>query len=370
MVRKLVVVEDRVAVWPLAVSCWVLVGFVAQPHARTPTKAMMNVGIRQLPDLHANKCDNTCLILSGLCHRARPGVSQDAGSWVIRTYWYMRVLLYSDPGSSMARAERFLVADPFSPSVIATVTSRIASGPLASSSDNAWLTVEDDSSRVLGLAMHTPPHNMFLSRMPEDAAFALAREVAQSGRNLSGVNGVTGSTTAFARAWEQTTGHHSVVVRETRMYRLNELRMPTAVGQADRAGPSEDLGLVTNWLAAFHDEAQSHAPVEDWSAVAQRRMNAGEVHLWRVDGVAVAVAGVSQAVAGVARVGPVYTPPSSRGNGYGSCVTAAATSAALAEGAQHVVLYTDLANPTSNSIYQNIGYEPDHDAEERVFEAE
>ena len=64
----------------------------------------------------------------------------------------------------------------------------------------------------------------------------------------------------------------------------------------------------------------------------------------------------------------MYTPQTSRGNGYGSSVTAAATSAALAEGAQHVVLYTDLANPTSNSIYQNIGYQPDHDAEERVFE--
>ena len=152
------------------------------------------------------------------------------------------------------------------------------------------------------------------------------------------------------------------------MYRLTELRMPKAVGQADRAGPSQDLGLVANWLAAFHDEAQPHAPVDDWTAVAQRRMSAGELHLWRVDGVPVAVAGVSRAVGGVARVGPVYAPQTSRGNGYGSSITAAATSAALTEGAQHVVLYTDLANPISNSIYQNIGYRPDHDAEERVFE--
>ena len=252
--------------------------------------------------------------------------------------------------------------------MIATVTTRIASGALGNSSDNAWLTVEEDGSRVVGLAMHTPPHNMFLSRMPENAAFVLAREVAHSGRKPSGVNGVLGSTTAFARAWEETTGHPSIVVRETRMYRLVELHVPSAAGQADRAEASQDLGVVTEWLAAFHDEAQPHAPVDDWTAVAQRRMNAGELHLWRVDGEPVAVAGVSRAVAGVARVGPVYTPQTSRGNGYGSSVTAAATSAALTEGAQHVVLYTDLANPISNSIYQNIGYQPDHDAEERAFE--
>jgi RimJ/RimL family protein N-acetyltransferase len=278
----------------------------------------------------------------------------------------MRVSVYSDPKEFLVRAERFLVADPFSPSVIATVTTRFASGVLSYGSDNAWLTVED-GSRVVGLAMHTPPHNMFLSRMPEDAAFALAREVARSGRTPSGVNGALVSTGAFARAWEETTGHRSGVVRKTRMYRLNELRMPKAVGQVDQAGP-KDLSLVANWLAAFHDEAQPHAPVDDWSALAERRMSAGEFHLWRVDDVPVAVAGVSRAVAGVARVGPVYTPQTSRGNGYGSSVTAAATSAALSGGAQHVVLYTDLENPISNSIYQNIGYQPDHDAEERAFE--
>jgi predicted GNAT family acetyltransferase len=63
----------------------------------------------------------------------------------------------------------------------------------------------------------------------------------------------------------------------------------------------------------------------------------------------------------------VYTPPAFRRRGYGTAVTAHATANALAHGAEHVVLYTDLANPTSNSIYQKIGFVPDHDAEERAF---
>jgi predicted GNAT family acetyltransferase len=80
-----------------------------------------------------------------------------------------------------------------------------------------------------------------------------------------------------------------------------------------------------------------------------------------------AVAGVSPAAAGVARVGPVYTPPAARGRGYGSAVTATASQAAIDAGASHVVLYTDLSNPTSNAIYQAIGYRPDHDADEVAF---
>jgi predicted GNAT family acetyltransferase len=79
------------------------------------------------------------------------------------------------------------------------------------------------------------------------------------------------------------------------------------------------------------------------------------------------MAAVTAPAAGVARVGPVYTPPAHRRRGHGSAVTAAATTAAIAGGAEDVVLYTDLANATSNAIYQAIGYRPDHDAEERAF---
>jgi RimJ/RimL family protein N-acetyltransferase len=280
----------------------------------------------------------------------------------------MRVTTYSDPEVFLVQAEPLLRSDPFSPNVIATVTTRIASGAVPGGPDHLWVTIERNDAEVVGLAMHTPPHNMFVSRMPEEAALVLAREMADSGRNLPGVNGAVASTRVFARAWEQSTGCSSTLARETRMYRLVELRWPEAVaGQAHRAETSRDLGLVTEWFAAFHDEAQSHAPVDDWAAMAQRRMDAGDLHLWHAEGVPVALAGVTGAVAGVARVGPVYTPDRWRGNGYGSSVTAAATSAALGAGAENVVLYTDMANSISNSIYQRIGYRSDHDAEERTF---
>jgi predicted GNAT family acetyltransferase len=66
-------------------------------------------------------------------------------------------------------------------------------------------------------------------------------------------------------------------------------------------------------------------------------------------------------VADVSRIGPVYTPTDRRGNGYGSAVTAAAALWAREHGAQDVVLFTDVANPTSNAIYQRIGFEPVND---------
>ena len=64
---------------------------------------------------------------------------------------------------------------------------------------------------------------------------------------------------------------------------------------------------------------------------------------------------------------PVYTPPEHRGTGYGSAVTAAVSQHALDAGARDVILFTDLANPTSNSIYQKIGYRPVYDSTELEF---
>ena len=63
-------------------------------------------------------------------------------------------------------------------------------------------------------------------------------------------------------------------------------------------------------------------------------------------------------VAGVSRIGPVYTPPASRRHGYGAAATAACTGTRWTRGARQVVLFTDQANPTSNGIYQRIGFRP------------
>lgn len=96
--------------------------------------------------------------------------------------------------------------------------------------------------------------------------------------------------------------------------------------------------------------------------LAARRAANGELHLWEVEGRPVALAGLSPVLAGMTRVGPVYTPPELRTNGYASAVTAAVSALAGERGAAQVLLYANLANPTSNSIYQRIGYRPVEDS--------
>jgi predicted GNAT family acetyltransferase len=280
----------------------------------------------------------------------------------------VRVDFHVGPRQFLAAAESLLRLDPFSTNVIAVIAARIAVGDESDSEHHLWATIEDVEGHIIGAAMHTPPHHLFVSRMPAAAAQSLAQAVADTGRDLPGVNGAVEATRPFAETWANRTGRTSSVITAMRMYRLGQLTSPYGVaGEAIAAATPRDVELVAGWLAAFHAEAQPHAPTGDWGLLAERRVRSGQIHLWRDAGIVVSIAGVSAPALGVARVAPVYTPPAYRRRGYGAAVTAQATAVALRAGAEHVVLYTDLANPTSNSIYQRIGYTPDHDAEERAF---
>lgn len=280
----------------------------------------------------------------------------------------MRVDFHAGARPFLAAAEPLLRTDPLSTNVMAVVARRIVAGEEPNRDDYLWATIAAHRGTIVGAAMHTPPHHVFVSRIPRAAAKSLAQAIVSSGRALPGVNGAVEATRPFAAAWEARTGRVSSVVTAMRLYRLGQLiRPPTGAGAAVVAAAPGDVDLVASWLAAFHEEARPEAPILDWGGLAERRVRTGQVHLWRDGETAVSLAMVSAPAAGVARVGPVYTPGAYRRRGFGAAVTSAATAAALEAGADNVVLYTDLANPTSNSIYQRIGYTPDHDAEERAF---
>jgi predicted GNAT family acetyltransferase len=131
---------------------------------------------------------------------------------------------------------------------------------------------------------------------------------------------------------------------------------PPPPGSA-RAATPDDLALAVRWLRAFEEETDvTRTNVE---AGARERLDGNRLWLWETDsGEPVALAARTATAAGVARVAPVYTPPEHRRRGYGAAVTAAITADALERDAAHVVLFTDVENPTTNAIYQQIGFRP------------
>ena len=215
---------------------------------------------------------------------------------------------------------------------------------------------------VAAAFVRTPPYPLRLSAMPPEAAAELAVTLAGAGRELSAVAGEKAAAQAFAAAWERETGAGSAVHTDERLYRLGELTDPSPLPQGSvRLATPDDTDLLVQWFTDFMVEAEVGVPGEDHRPAVERRIADGLLHVWEHDGRAVSFAGVSAVLAGMSRIGPVYTPPKDRGRGYASGVVAAGSAHALASGAAEVLLYTDLANPTSNSIYQKLGYRPVED---------
>jgi RimJ/RimL family protein N-acetyltransferase len=223
---------------------------------------------------------------------------------------------------------------------------------------------------VTGAFLHTPRFPVVLT----DVAPAVAAELAAvtlAGRPLPGVNARPEVARAFAAAWQRANGGAVHVHRNQRLYRLAGLSWPDpAPAGAARIADDSDLPLLAQWFAAFEFEVHEVGRGSDQAAAARERIGYQGLTIWEAGGEPVAMAGATRQVAGMARIGPVYTPPAHRGRGYGSAATAAASQRLLDHGAEDVVLFTDLANPVSNSIYQRIGYRPVEDRVSLEFRAD
>lgn len=124
-----------------------------------------------------------------------------------------------------------------------------------------------------------------------------------------------------------------------------------------RVAVAADLELVVSYILGFRSEI-GEAHLTDHREIAARRIGNGEFFLWqRDDCVPVAIAGATGTTRSGVRIVLVYTPPEHRGQGYASSLVAALSQHMLDGGRDFCFLFTNVANPTSNKIYRDIGYQ-------------
>jgi hypothetical protein len=235
-----------------------------------------------------------------------------------------------------------------------------------------YLMLLEHGGDTVCVALMTPPHNIVLSLGDDESIRALAAEVFDAGIPVPGVTGAAKEARTFADAWSELTGATAELNFNQRIYKLTEVRAPATVSGAARAVRPADRDLLRSWLQAFNLDALGEAPEPaaldlrlDWYFAGEEDRG---LRLW-VDGdVPASLAGYTGPTPNGIRIGPVYTPPEHRGRGYASAVTAAVSAEQLARGRRFCFLFTDLANPTSNSIYQKLGYVPVADVDQYRFE--
>lgn len=212
-----------------------------------------------------------------------------------------------------------------------------------------------DGREVCGFALQSPPDfSAALARVGSDVLALLVAAMVTDAPDLPGVIAEAGVAAGFAGQWAEVARVPAFPVEAQRLYRLGTPRRPRDPAARARPAGLAERDLLLEWLRQFQREVgDGPRGTEDRLP---RALGDGRVWVWE-RGRPVAMAGVSAPVAGVARIGPVFTPPAERGRGYASALVAELSVRAL-DGADHCILYTQLSNPTSNAIYRAIGYEP------------
>lgn len=219
-------------------------------------------------------------------------------------------------------------------------------------------------------AMRTPDWPLLVSELDErDAAQLMARWLREDA-TVPGVTGVPQSARLVAAEWAQRTGGSWEVRMREALHLLAAVEDPPhPVSGELRPAREEDRELLVAWERAFvADAGISPSAAAEAERTVDRRLSAGSSRLWE-DKRPVSMLALSPQIAGTVRIGPVYTPPEYRRCGYASAAVAAVCRQALARGAEQCMLFTDLANPTSNKIYAAVGFRRVADWEELEFTA-
>lgn len=265
-----------------------------------------------------------------------------------------------DLDTFLARAGDFLCSRPSLHTVLLTVTETLRTrGPYAYGTEAPVFGVLEEAGEARAAYFRTPPHRLYLSPLTSGEADALAGHLTALDTPVPGVTAQRSTAAAFAEAWQRHTGATPGLDKRQRLHRLGTLTPPQPQPEGrSRVAAAQDRGQLAQWYEEFCATVGEPAP-RDAASWADARIRSRRVMLWETaDGAPVSMAARTPKVAGQIRVAPVYTPAHLRGRGYAGAVTSAVSRAALADGASQVLLFTDLANPTSNGLYRRIGYRP------------
>jgi predicted GNAT family acetyltransferase len=264
---------------------------------------------------------------------------------------YVNAIQILDAKDFLAITEAFCSADPIGTGLVMSVVDSIASGHRVYESNSFWIA--KDSEKVVGLAMRTAPYGYVVVPMSTQACETLAQAICDIDPDFPDVAGNRKSVEDFFVATGKVPGE----TENELIYELHQLRAPVSLGSI-RQATMNDFDLVNDWMQEFTEETGIFA-FDAENAVRLAIVRGGDF-LLNLNGEDVSLGGHSKilelASRKFGRIGPIYTPKHFRKNGYASVITAHISQLLLDQGAV-VTLYTQATNPTSNKIYQDLGFQ-------------
>jgi len=270
----------------------------------------------------------------------------------------VRSQVLEDARAFLDAAGPLLLEDEARNNLILGVTGTLVEDPDRYAAKRFWV-VSDDAGGPTAAAMRTRPYNLLLAPARSDTALETLLGAIEE--ELPGVVGARPEVDDFVRLWSRSHGVEPRVLRNQGIYALERVQpLPPAPGTR-RAATDDDHALVMDWMIAFGEEVLEESDpgrTEARNFVAERLAGGrtSGFELWEDGGAVVSLSGWGGPTPNGIRIGLVYTPPELRGRGYATTLVAELSQSLLDAGRRFCFLYTDLANPTSNAIYERIGY--------------
>ena len=278
----------------------------------------------------------------------------------------MRINRFHDPRKFQSKIRDYLLQYEAENNLLLGILAGLIAGEFMDQPPYLVQIVENEETQLVG--MRTPPYQALYSYSPQPIEekvvdLALQDLWKEFGSELTGFSAEKSLAVHLSDRWSQISGKTPTLKMAMRIYKLTRVR-PAARGPGTmRPVDEHDKPLVLEWYANFHREAMGEEPrLEIVKKGAERYFQSDPqqrgLMLWEVEGKPVSMAGYTGPTTNGIRIGAVYTPPEHRNKGYASACTAGLSQHLLNQGFQFCFLFTDLLNPTSNHIYQHIGYKP------------
>ena len=260
----------------------------------------------------------------------------------------IEVTFTDDPVRVLNEAKVFLASQPILNNLILTLLNeRIA----RREPGRYWMAT--NGQRTIGLIFQSPlDREATLTPMDLDVVSSMVDVIAEMRVRLPGVNGEADTAARFAGQWAERTKSAAIPWQGQRIYEVLALQgKPVASGHLRKAEP-QDRDLLIRWTGSFQTETREHGA--DPQVLVDAWLPSGQLWLWD-DGEPTSMAVNVEPTEGVVRLKNVYTPPEKRNRGFAGACVHALSKRILSRG-HRCMLYTDLGNPTSNTIYRRMGY--------------
>lgn len=267
----------------------------------------------------------------------------------------LRLTKHESAEAFLARAQAWLLAAEAEHNLILGICERLINRPDRYGGKPYLFTIEQGDQVVLAGAM-TPPYKLVLTKSGVPEALGMVADDLMAERLYPpGVLGPTTEARVFARVWRALTGVETGSSEDEAICELREVAHPEYSPGHLRLAGADEVDLLVRWRIAFMIETGLHETIDASREATDDLLARGALYVWDDDG-PVSVAATNRSTPHGVCIGVVYTPPPFRGRGYATSVVAALSQQILDSGREFCCLFTQLSNPTSNDIYEKVGY--------------